>query len=111
MTVMKGIRGFVKNLKRVNIYRGSNISQYQKIQEVLEQQGIRYWNYVIDTASQSNIPKIMYFFTPVLFLAPRAFKGSRGIPADQLKTYLIYVKQQDEEKVKGCRKNEDEQDK
>ena len=66
---------------------------------------------IIDTASQADFPKIMYFFTPVLFLAPRAFKGSRGIPADQLKTYLIYVKQKDEEKVKDYRKNADIQNK
>ena len=99
------------NFRRVNVYQGFDISEYQKLRTFLEQHGIKYWNYIIDTASQADFPKIMYFFTPVLFLAPRAFKGSRGIPADQLKTYLIYVKQKDEEKVKDYRKNADIQNK
>ena len=88
------------NFRRVNVYQGFDVSEYQKL-----------LIFVIDTASQADFPKIMYFFTPVLFLAPRAFKGSRGIPADQLKTYLIYVKQKDEEKVKDYRKNADIQNK
>lgn len=108
---MSSNQKFAANFRKVKVHQGFDISEYQKLRTFLEQHGIKYWNYIVDTASQADFPKIMYFFTPVLFLAPRAFKGSRGIPADQLKTYLIYVKQKDEEKVKDYRKNADIQNK
>lgn len=86
--------------KKKIIYKGTSVKKYNEIRDALDRSKMKYKQYVVDAADKERIPAYMYFFTPVLFLAPRAFRGSRGIKGDELKTYLIYVKETDYETAK-----------
>lgn len=97
---MKKCFQFLKQFKKVILYKGYSVREYNKIRNCLDRNRIKYKQYVLDTASVHDMPSYMFFLTPVLYLAPRAFRGTGGIDGASLKTYVIMLKQKDMEKAK-----------
>lgn len=84
--------------KKKQIYQGRSVKKFNEIRDVLDIYHVKYSYQVKDTINDVGSDSLLSFIGRQQGMAPRAFTGSAGVSGADLKTYIIYAKEDEIEK-------------
>lgn len=77
--------------KKQQIYQGRSIKKFNEIRDILDIYHVKYSYQVKDTVNDVGSDSPLSFLGRQQGMAPRAFTGSAGVAAEDLKNYCIYA--------------------
>ncbi|MFR1888775.1 MAG: hypothetical protein ACLSX0_03260 [Anaerostipes caccae] len=88
--------------KKQQIYQGRSVKRFNEIRDILDIYHVKYTYQVKDTVNDTGSDSPLSFLGRQQGMAPRAFTGSAGVAAEDLKNYCIYaVEKEVKTKVPG----------
>ena len=88
--------------KKQQIYQGRSVKRFNEIRDILDIYHVKYTYPVKDTNNDTGSDSPLSFLGCQQGMAPRAFTGSAGVAAEDLKNYCIYaVEKEVKTKVPG----------
>ena len=77
--------------KKQQIYQGRSVKRFNEIRDILDIYHVKYTYQVKDTVNDTGSDSPLSFLGRQQGMAPRAFTGSAGVAAEDLKNYCIYA--------------------